>query len=158
MFNKDDNKPYYTYKVYADGRVWSLAKKRFLSPFKNNSGYLVVNLFIKGKCTKKLVHRLVAELFVKGKEPWLEVDHIDLDKLNNWYGNLRWVTKSFNASHKNPVKVKDCPRVVDPGGKVHEIVPNMKHFCIKYSLDPSAMSKVVRGIWDKYKNWRLYNE
>lgn len=157
MFDKDDYKPYYNYKVYADGRVWSLAKKRFLSPFKNNSGYLVVNLWIKGKATKKLVHRLVAKSFVEGHEPWLEVDHKDFDKLNNWYRNLRWVTKSFNASHKRPVKVKNYPKVISPDGIVYEVEPNMKYFCRKYALDPSAMSKVVRGIWKQYKGWRIAN-
>ncbi|AUG85286.1 HNH endonuclease [Vibrio phage Thalassa] len=157
-YGVEDFKPFYNYKIYPDGRVWSLAKKRFLSPFKNNSGYLMVNLCLKGKSTKKLVHRLVAELFVEGKQPGLEVDHRDRDKLNNWYENLRWQTHSENASNKGVIKVKSYPSVRDPNGVVHEVEPNMKYFCINHGLDRSAMSKVTRGIWKQYKGWRLAND
>lgn len=46
------------------------------------------------------VHRLVAMVFVPGYGDDLEVNHKDLDKSNNTYTNLEWVTKSENHKHR----------------------------------------------------------
>jgi|TARA_R110000796_G_C14250498_1_gene398538 hypothetical protein len=59
------------------------------------NGYKAININQK----KHYVHRLVAELFCEG---WFEgalVDHIDRDKENNSYLNLRWVSLSDNANN-----------------------------------------------------------
>ena len=45
------------------------------------------------------VHRLVAMAFVSGYRPGLEVNHKDLNKLNNLPENLEWVTHSQNIRH-----------------------------------------------------------
>lgn len=44
----------------------------------------------------KLVHRIVAQLFIPNPENKPCVDHIDTDKHNNRVDNLRWVTYSEN--------------------------------------------------------------
>lgn len=54
---------------------------------------------------RKLVrlHRLVAEAYIDGRsEGFGVVDHIDRDKLNNHYTNLRWVNNSGNQ--RNTIK------------------------------------------------------
>lgn len=59
-----------------------------------------------GYCTVKLrdnkqhpVHRLVAEAFVDNPNNFPEVDHIDADRRNNNYTNLRFVTHRENVKH-----------------------------------------------------------
>lgn len=75
------------------GRVYSLRRKKFIKPSLNNKGYYMVNLGVK---MTKYVHRLVAEHFLN-EIPGYVVDHIDSNKLNNHYSNLRWVTHSENV-------------------------------------------------------------
>lgn len=45
------------------------------------------------------VHRLVATVFVDGDKS-LHVAHLDGNKTNNHYTNLRWVTRKENEAHK----------------------------------------------------------
>lgn len=63
-------------------------------------GYKRVTLFdINGEPKKFAVHRLVAKAFlpnVKGKE---EVNHINENKIDNYVGNLEWVTSLENCNH-----------------------------------------------------------
>lgn len=68
----------------------------------NTSGYLQVSLKVKDKRRYKkcFVHRLVALAFVENKNPLFnEVDHIDTNKLNNCYDNLRWTDRKGNMSN-----------------------------------------------------------
>jgi hypothetical protein len=55
------------------------------------------------KYTYYSVHRLVASHFISNPPSLfdIEIDHIDGDKLNNSFTNLRWVNHSTNMS--NPV-------------------------------------------------------
>lgn len=71
--------------------------------------------FIVGKKKKQFyIHKLVAQIFVKkDSEDQTKVIHIDWDKLNNYYKNLKWVTteESYKRIQK---KMKDN---VDKTGK-----------------------------------------
>lgn len=90
------------YEVSNFGNVRSL---RF-NPPKNiyqsttNCGYKQVALFKFGEIKKFGVHRLVAMMFVDGYQESLEVNHKDLNKANNIYTNLEWVTRSQNQKHQ----------------------------------------------------------
>lgn len=64
-----------------------------------SNGYYMVGLCKQGKRISRTVHSLVAEHFVDGYEEGLEVNHIDLSKLNNHADNLEWVTPSYNTKH-----------------------------------------------------------
>lgn len=57
-----------------------------------NSGYLVCNLYVRGKYRSIIVSRVVAELFVPNPDPeiFVYVKHVDGDIHNNHYTNLVW--------------------------------------------------------------------
>ena len=63
-------------------------------PHDNGNGYQYISVNYGGKLFHFAIHRLVAELFVDGNsDENTEVHHIDGNKLNNNYKNLRWVSK-----------------------------------------------------------------
>jgi hypothetical protein len=78
-----------------------LQKGRIKPLYKNNRGYITVNLCKDRIAKRKLVHRLVAEAFIDNKENKPQVNHIDGDISNNNASNLEWVTDNENKSHSS---------------------------------------------------------
>lgn len=96
------------YEVSNLGRIKSLnynktGKERILKLGKGN-GYLKVTLYKKGIFKQHYVAILVGLAFVDGWFEGAEIDHIDTNRENNIWTNLRWVTHEENM--KNPLTVK----------------------------------------------------
>lgn len=100
-----------TLHVFKDGRIFkdghirsdgrSLPSKWFKYK-KDINEYVSINL--KGKPI--LVHRIIAEAFLRDYSEELEVDHINGIKYDNRVENLRMVTKQDNAkSYRNQKKI-----------------------------------------------------
>lgn len=78
-----------------------IKRDRFLSPFDNGHGYLVVSLGLNHTRKNHYVHRLVAEAFLE-KVPGKDfVNHIDYDRKNNNVENLEWCTQRENVLHSS---------------------------------------------------------
>lgn len=69
----------------------------------NSYGYRVVSLTKNGRKKDKKVHRLVAFAFVPTIDGKDYVNHKDGDKLNNYAGNLEWVTRGENNRHATTI-------------------------------------------------------
>ena len=87
------------YTIDYDGIVKSKLTGNIKSARSAGKGYLVTDLYHKGKCKTSYIHRLVAEAFIDKTED--EVNHIDGNKLNNHVSNLEWCTRKQNCVHKN---------------------------------------------------------
>ena len=85
------------YKISDHGDILNIitGKLRTLKPRKN--GYIYVDLYKNGIVSWKRVHRLVAICFVDNPNNYDIVMHLDNDKTNNIYTNLRWGTVSDNT-------------------------------------------------------------
>ena len=71
-------------------------KGKILKQFKNNSGYMRVQLCYNHKSIGKSVHRLVAEAFIDNSNNYKCVNHINGIKTDNRVENLEFCTYSHN--------------------------------------------------------------
>lgn len=64
-------------------------------------GYKSLNCRLpKGKSFNKYIHKAVAESFIeRPSDKHIYVIHLDYDKLNNHFENLKWVTRNEMADH-----------------------------------------------------------
>lgn len=93
------------YLISDTGEVYSknyhrsgILKK--LKPGTNGYGYLRVTLCKDGKHYLKLVHRLVAETFIRNPDNKPQVNHKNGNKADNRVENLEFCTCSENNLHK----------------------------------------------------------
>jgi len=92
-----DIKGYEDYQIYPDGRVWSKKTKKFLKAYDNGHGYLYLKISCKLKIKKSFyIHRLVAEHYIHNPENKKEVDHINRNRSDNTFENLRWISHQDN--------------------------------------------------------------
>jgi hypothetical protein len=83
------------YQISNLGRV--LSRRGIRKTSLNSNGYPAVTLYRDGRRHTVKIHRAVAQLFVAGEAPGLDVCHIDGNKLNSAASNLRWDTRSENV-------------------------------------------------------------
>ena len=80
--------------------IYRKKKDSVLCPHNNGHGYMQYTLDNR----HRYIHRLVAQEFIPNPLNKREIDHIDGNKSNNVVENLRWATRSENAS--NPITLK----------------------------------------------------
>lgn len=74
---------------------------KVLKQYKSTDGYLLVSIPINGKWTMKVVHRLIAQAFIKNPNNLQEVNHKDCDRKNNNVDNLEWCTHKENIAYRD---------------------------------------------------------
>ena len=90
------------YVVWSNGTLVSLKgkKPKALAQFPNTNGYHCVSLYRQGGRKTAQVHQLVATHFIPNPYNKPEVDHRDVNQLNNDVRNLRWVTHLENCQNR----------------------------------------------------------
>lgn len=102
------------YEVSNFGRARNAKTKKLKPHDFNNYGYARVQCYNGESRAKLFIHRLVAELFVSGKQEGFVVNHKDGDKTNNIFTNLEWVTRSYNNSHALTNGLKEAKKKNTP--------------------------------------------
>jgi hypothetical protein len=91
-------KGYPNYMISNSGMVLNMSRNKHLKNVLADR-YLVVLLYSNGIRKMHYVHRLVANAFCNKESGKDCVNHIDLNRENNNYLNLEWVTSSENRIH-----------------------------------------------------------
>ena len=89
------------YEISNCGRVRNATTERILKHTDNGQGYLRVGLCKDSKQNFRSIHKLVAEAFVDNPEGKHCVDHIDSNRKNNNWENLRPATHTENNRNRS---------------------------------------------------------
>ena len=133
------------YIVFADGKIFSTKRNKFLSDQKSSKGYRIVRFENKTHA----IHRLVAEKFISNPENLPQVNHIDRDKTNNHYSNLEWCTNQQNCEHALSKTYLLKNRHT---GETIEVF-NLNKWCRENGLHSSSMTRMLSGERKYYNAW-----
>lgn len=87
------------YMINTHGDIYSGISNKFLKPFKNPQGYMLIDIQHGGQTYTRQVHRLVALAFIPNPDHLETVNHKDGNKSNNDVSNLEWMTRLDNVRH-----------------------------------------------------------
>lgn len=87
------------YTISKEGDVYSIRANKNLKPRMSQDGYKRVALCVDGKRYEYRVARLVADAFVDNPENKPQVNHKDLNTINDHFENLEWCTNKENSDH-----------------------------------------------------------
>lgn len=145
------------YEVSDQGRIRSFKSgKAKIKKQRLVRGYPAVDLYKNGERTTEKVHRLVAKAFLGKPDDFLEVNHKNGIKTDNWLENLEWVTRSENIRHADEtglrnIKGKNNPQAKLTDEEVLEIlqmldagVPQWK-IAEKFNVDRTTISAIKTG-------------
>lgn len=134
------------YEVDKYGNVYGVDGKELKKCF-NSSGYYQVALKIKNKrkWKKCFIHRLVGYGFVKGhSEVNNIIDHIDTNKLNNVWTNLRWGTQKDNM--RNEITLSKIKEANDHECFVYDFRLNFIGKFNSINDAQKAISRTIKGL------------
>jgi hypothetical protein len=155
-------KGYENYSITKDGRIFNttdtngkiLDTPRELKSYPNkNTNYKTAVLRSSYKPKSVYVHRLVAEAYIeKPSDLHIEVNHKNLNKLDNRVENLEWVTRSRNREHMHEVygKLADTilrnEQMIRVGKKVYEITQDIQDVADIWNIGKPLATKILDEI------------
>ena len=158
---------YSKYEVFADGRIWSYSRNKFLKPATTKNGYKRVSLSDDdGKMKSYYVHRIVYEAVTGSPIPeGYEINHRSEVKTSNMITNLELISHKENinfgtrnsraskANTNNPKLSKLVCAFKD--GELVMSFPSIME-ARRQGFDSSAVSKCCRGKLKTHKGyeWR----
>lgn len=142
------------FMISDQGNMYSKRSNKNLKQFKTKKGYLTVSTKVLGVSVCFRVHRVVAEAFIENPLCLQEVNHKDLDKVNNKVDNLEWVSSKENTEHaivngvhKLPTKVKvvsDIDRdIIRNTYKPRDSVFGCRALARKYGVSHKTIQKIL---------------
>ena len=89
------------YEISNMGQIHDLKTDKYTYGNETREGYFNYTMYLDdGRAVSKLVHRLVAEIFVPNPdESYDVVDHINAIRADNRASNLRWCTAAMNTQY-----------------------------------------------------------
>lgn len=150
-----------TYLISEYGDIYSLNRNKMLSQSIDKDGYPKINLTLKTGLRKTMsIARLVALTYIGApprdiKDP--TVDHIDGNKGNNHFSNLRWLERSVNTSIRKNKPIGSKNHFASLSEKdVEEICEYLMSGQYSYSniAEIFSVSKTAVALISRGKTWK----
>lgn len=149
------------YFISPDGKIFSTYLKDFMIPRPDKDGYLEIGIRTNENKQKFFkIHKLVALTFIGEppsniKDP--TIDHIDSNKLNNHYSNLRWIERGTNSSIRKNTCIGELNHEAKLNEKQVEEICDLllnteftfKQIAEIYNVDKSTINNIKC-----HKNWK----
>ena len=150
------------YQVSSLGRVRShkSGEWKVMKGGKDLGGYSIVILCKDGKQNTFLVHRLVADAFIKNDdESKYQINHIDECKQNNRVSNLEYCTAQYNVTyndihHRRITKIDKIKPLYRPNLSIDENIELFRVNGIECSRDTVLRIRKDLGLTRKHKPYR----
>lgn len=136
------------YEVYNNGDIESHANQKLVGSVLPN-GYKVLTVNYNHKNYVYYIHRIIATLFIENDDVVnkKEVNHIDRNKTNNDYRNLKWCTPKENSGKANNIRVYKY----DLKGNLE--ICNNREDLKKRGFTPQIIYKCCQGIRNSHKGF-----
>lgn len=126
------------YEEYQISNLGNIKRNnKILKPFKNTKGYYQIDLFKKGKRERFLIHRLVANAFIKNNNNYSIINHKDENILNNNIENLEWCTQKYNCNYGNRNQKLSKPVICVELNKIYN---SIKQASNELNIQPAHIS------------------
>lgn len=137
---------------------WKILKNHFIK----TSGYFDIQLTNEKEKKHFLINRLVAIYFIKNPYNYPIVDHIDNNKLNNYYKNLQWCSYSFNNKKTYKDNLRSSKKGKDNISSKKVLITNLNtnEKRIFYSLNEASRELNIRmsTLSRNANNGKIYKE
>ena len=149
------------YKISEFGDILNVKTNKIRKTRPNTKhGYIDIDLYKNGKCRWKRVHRLVAEAFVPNPDNLPIVMHLDNNKQNNHYTNLKWGTISKNTKQAFDDELIDKRKTYELYNDHENLkVIGLENLCEKTNYSNSSIAVYIKNnkplLKGKYKGYKI---
>lgn len=136
-----------------------VVKTRILKQKITKQGYLQITLRDSTNSYKSyLTHRLVGHVYLKNKNEYSQINHIDENKTNNSVENLEWCSASYNMNFGERAKNfsdSTSRKIVqkDKTGKIISVHKSIKHVASKLKYSKNSLYKCCSGKQESHKGF-----
>ncbi len=137
------------YEVSNSGRVRRIKAAngtrigRILNPATDKDGYATLNLSCDGVLSRLRLGRAVALAFVPNPLGLPEVNHINLEKLDNYSANLEWVTTPQNQRTRSNVKLNQNAAALIR--EAHSLGVGLKKLTYRFNVSRAQVGRILRN-------------